>query len=384
MRRLLWLAFVAVLSSFGLLAGLAGPASAAAVAARTVTSFDISDLGDSDRVIDGLGARVWCNNAYAPDSRPPEERVFWFNGYPAASLMPTGMPTRDTVAAVIHVEVPLSVADQAHLIDLSPGMCGFVRYWHDQQTATLGAASGFGSLLTQSGRGLNVQVYGFPELLGDGGYIFGETADGHLYPVFLMTQALRSSFTPETGDKDPAAVPDRGTVPVGNPRVAVAVLDNDDLPNRVAALEVATPPSSGTASVEQAGSAWTIVYAPHTSFVGEDRFTYRVTDELGKASETTVVIEVLGPELPPPPTTPPAEPPTEEPPTDEPPLEEPETENPPVVRDPLTPAVEPFSAATGAEDTGVDLGWFLAGLFIVSGLGVLTYAFRHWCTEARR
>ncbi len=165
-------------------------------------------------------------------------------------------------------------------------------------------------------------------------------------------------FTPETGDKDPAAEPDAGTVPVGTTSVRVSVLDNDDLPNGVKHLEVGTAPSHGTATVDFTTADWPIDYVPESGFVGRDTFTYRVTDNLDKVSETTVVIDVLGA--------------TSDPPAvDDPPAA------PPQVSD---PAPEPFQAATGIEvpTSGITvalLAWW--GILIVFGTALLL-TLRRW------
>lgn len=142
-------------------------------------------------------------------------------------------------------------------------------------------------------------------------------------------------FTPETGDKDPVAVPDVGVVPAGTPSVRVSVLDNDELPNGVKHLEVAEVPAHGIATVDFTAADWPIDYVPEAGFVGEDTFTYRVTDNLDKVSETTVVIDVLPAPAGPPIVT-----------------------DPPLVADPPAgtpqvsdPAPEPFHAATGIEPT---------------------------------
>lgn len=171
-------------------------------------------------------------------------------------------------------------------------------------------------------------------------------------------------FTPETGEKDPVAVPDVGVVPAGTPSVRVSVLDNDELPNGVKDLEVATAPAHGTATVDFTTADWPIDYVPEAGFVGEDIFTYRVTDNLDKVSETTVVIDVLpAPADPPVVTDPPI---VTDPPVD-----------PPQVSD---PAPGPFRAATGIEPitSAVSVALF-AWWGIISALALGTvFLLRRW------
>lgn len=171
-------------------------------------------------------------------------------------------------------------------------------------------------------------------------------------------------FTPETGEKDPVAVPDVGVVPAGTPSVRVSVLDNDELPNGVKDLQVATAPVHGTATVDFTTADWPIDYVPEAGFVGEDTFTYRVTDNLDKVSETTVVIDVLPA---------PADPPVV---TDPPLVADPPVDTPQV----SDPAPGPFRAATGIEPTtsAVSVALF-AWWGIVSALALgSVFLLRRW------
>lgn len=94
----------------------------------------------------------------------------------------------------------------------------------------------------------------------------------------------------------PRAVPDETTTAQGQP-VTVTVTDNDSGGTRLAAL--ATPPSSGTVSVDPAtGSA---TYTPDAGFVGDDTFVYRACAVADPTDCVTapVVVHVLAVNRPP-------------------------------------------------------------------------------------
>ena len=74
----------------------------------------------------------------------------------------------------------------------------------------------------------------------------------------------------------------------------------DLIPNDILKFSVINLPFNGNLS--DGKSFNTVIYTPNHSFVGHDRFTYRVTDDRGKVSNTaTVFITVSAP--PPPPST---------------------------------------------------------------------------------
>lgn len=122
------------------------------------------------------------------------------------------------------------------------------------------------------------------------------TYNGHnsLGTFAVTLPYVTAPFVPATGDAAPIAVPDQGTVPVGERLARIAVLNNDVLPNGATALEVLAQPANGAATSITTSADWFIDYTATVGFVGQDSFTYRVTDKLGKSSQTNVVVDVLG------------------------------------------------------------------------------------------
>lgn len=88
----------------------------------------------------------------------------------------------------------------------------------------------------------------------------------------------------------PITAPDTVTTTQATP-VVINVLSNDrDLDGTIdaATLQLNSAPQNGTALINADG---TVTYTPNRSFVGTDRFTYRVKDNAGLSSpETTVIV----------------------------------------------------------------------------------------------
>ena len=103
----------------------------------------------------------------------------------------------------------------------------------------------------------------------------------------------------------PMAVADTATTIPDTP-IAVDVLGNDldsdgaGIPNSdldLASLTILTPPASGQAVVDSV--AGTIVYTPNAGFVGDDAFTYRVSDLAGALSNEATASVSVQPASPP-------------------------------------------------------------------------------------
>jgi hypothetical protein len=95
-----------------------------------------------------------------------------------------------------------------------------------------------------------------------------------------------------TDDDDPEATDDSYTTRADGRLVvdAPGVLENDSLPQSNAILVARVDrPSSGILSLENDGS---FRYAPDPGFVGEDSFTYKVSDSNGESDPATVTITV--------------------------------------------------------------------------------------------
>jgi len=99
---------------------------------------------------------------------------------------------------------------------------------------------------------------------------------------------------PESVNAAPEAVDDTATVTSGE-SVVVPVLSNDFDPDAssstsLSLLGVSTPPASGAAAALEAG----IEYTPNTDFVGQDAFTYRVSDgELDAEATVTITVTAV-------------------------------------------------------------------------------------------
>jgi hypothetical protein len=89
-------------------------------------------------------------------------------------------------------------------------------------------------------------------------------------------------------NRAPTAANDSATTPAGV-AVTIDVLANDSDPDGDAlSITTVTPPTNGTATVENGR----VVYTPNTGFVGSDSFTYTITDGKGGSATATVTITI--------------------------------------------------------------------------------------------
>lgn len=72
---------------------------------------------------------------------------------------------------------------------------------------------------------------------------------------------------------------------------SIEVLANDAIGNGPVTLEIATPPSFGSAQLHYGDTR--IFYTPDPDFIGEDAFEYRITDANGDESTATIVVRVF-------------------------------------------------------------------------------------------
>ena len=303
-------------------------------------------------------AWYYCDSDFVADPsrfeirpRPENEGGGW---YPAQT-------PREVLSVFIWGRIEASVPEKVNMAGVTCGDVTFARFLEEGTSYP----------------SINGLTYTFSQGLGmasgGGGAMLGTSTDGKTYVVHVSTQRTASStpppFEPETGDQIPEAIEDKGVVPFGTASIVVAVLDNDQLPNGASALEIIEGPANGEATVNTTSADWSITYVPRDGFTGQDRFTYLVTDSLGKTSSTNVTIDVLGEEVTPvvPEITVPEAPkilapeaPVLEVPVVEVPVVVPELAEPTLVVDPV-----PFEAKTGAEDLS---------LTSVMGLGVRTFA----------
>ncbi|RIK36278.1 MAG: hypothetical protein DCC55_27780 [Chloroflexi bacterium] len=100
-----------------------------------------------------------------------------------------------------------------------------------------------------------------------------------------VTVTVSGSGTP---NRAPTAANDAATTAAGV-AVTIDVLANDSDPDGDAlTIASVTPPTNGTAVVENGR----VVYTPNASFVGSDSFTYTITDGKGGSATATVTITV--------------------------------------------------------------------------------------------
>ncbi len=145
-------------------------------------------------------------------------------------------------------------------------------------------------------------AFGAVTLPGDGTIVYTP------YAGFNGTDTLRYTIKDNLGaqgagalinivaNNAPIVVADRATT-FQNEAVDIAVLANDSDPDLNGSLDaqslvVVTPPSSGTAfplQDSQGNLTGEIRYVPATGFSGSDSFTYRVSDNLGRASGVATV-----------------------------------------------------------------------------------------------
>ncbi len=97
----------------------------------------------------------------------------------------------------------------------------------------------------------------------------------------------------------PVAMDDRAETDQETP-VTIPVLANDsDADGDRLSLESTTQPTQGAAAITDA-EAGAITYTPNAGFIGEDRFTYTVSDLRGGTATATVMVTVNGVDKPPP------------------------------------------------------------------------------------
>jgi hypothetical protein len=118
-------------------------------------------------------------------------------------------------------------------------------------------------------------------------------------PVPADDSASTNSVSPVSIDvlANDDATWDSGTITSANPTLTFEVGDQDNLEQipdaeRQGAVEVTTDPADGTTAVDADGQ---VTYTPDAGFVGDDEFTYRVTDNDGAAATATATIEVTTP-----------------------------------------------------------------------------------------
>ena len=94
----------------------------------------------------------------------------------------------------------------------------------------------------------------------------------------------------------PVAQDDVATVERNSGANPIAVLANDSDPDGDAlSVTAVTPPAHGTASATAAG----VVYTPAPDYLGEDAFTYTISDGKGGTASATVHVTVVTPNHPP-------------------------------------------------------------------------------------
>ncbi len=130
-------------------------------------------------------------------------------------------------------------------------------------------------------------------------YFFGETEDTALNIAPGATTTVSQSLyaTSTSQNTPPVAVEDAYNTP-GDQSATFNVLVNDfDLDNDIlGVVEVSAPASGGGIRVTPDGQ---ILYSPPPEFVGEDLFTYAISDGRGGTSSTTVEVMVMPPNQPP-------------------------------------------------------------------------------------
>jgi len=103
-------------------------------------------------------------------------------------------------------------------------------------------------------------------------------------------------FTKLTDMIGPEAVDDRGTMQYGSD-ITINVLEND-IPGSSAidrgSVRIVSPPMNGTVVLNADGS---VTYTPNEGFIGEDSFSYEITDENGLTDIATVTVTVDAREL---------------------------------------------------------------------------------------
>jgi hypothetical protein len=105
--------------------------------------------------------------------------------------------------------------------------------------------------------------------------------------------------TPPAGNQPPVAMDDATLTEVNKP-VSGTVAANDSDPDHTAAQLVyakVTNPTNGTVTQNADG---TYTYTPTTGYIGNDSYTYKVCDPLGKCDTATVTIAILPPAATPP------------------------------------------------------------------------------------
>jgi hypothetical protein len=107
------------------------------------------------------------------------------------------------------------------------------------------------------------------------------------------TSTARVSITISAQNDAPDAVDDNATVPEGDDRRSIFVLDNDtDVEGGALTITTASDPPHGSVVVSSAGSGLT--YEPDTGYSGLDAFAYTISDGGGGSDTATVTIDISG------------------------------------------------------------------------------------------
>jgi hypothetical protein len=125
----------------------------------------------------------------------------------------------------------------------------------------------------------------------DADYSGADTFRYRICDLALACDTATVSVTVDPVADPPVAANDTVTTEEGE-AVVIDVVANDSDPDGdldPATVEIVSPPSDGTATVDAAGR---ITYDPDPDYVGSDTFTYRVCDAQGACSTATVTVAV--------------------------------------------------------------------------------------------
>ncbi len=114
--------------------------------------------------------------------------------------------------------------------------------------------------------------------------------------LLISAFLLINSFT-ISAQTTPTATND-DTTTLSNTLVTIDVLENDsEGDSRISLVGIVNDPTNGTAI--PITSNGTILYTPNTGFIGEDEFTYQISDEEGDLAQATVTISITSEDPPP-------------------------------------------------------------------------------------